>query len=110
MCAITGYTALLDPRRRGVTLTAFVSVSLTSQARRAAFLGLVARTPQILECHHIAGDDDFLLKVRCRDTAELEALLTSKLKGRGGAARSRTVIVLSSEKESHAVPLSPENA
>lgn len=102
---ITGYAALLDARAIGVELTAFISVSLTSHIRRSAFLALVARSPEILECHHIAGDEDFLLKVRCRGTAELEALLTRKLKGAAGVARSRTVIVLSSEKETHAIPL-----
>ena len=102
---ITGYSALVDPARVGVTLTAFVSVSLTTHARRAAFLGVVARTPEILECHHVAGDEDFLLKVRCRDTADLEALLTKKLKASAAVARTRTVIVLSSEKESYAVPV-----
>ena len=102
---VAGYTALVDARALGVDLTAFVSVSLSSHARRTAFLAMVARTAEILECHHIAGDEDFLLKVRCRGTGDLETLLTRKLKGSGAIARSRTVVVLSTEKETHAVPL-----
>src|SRR6185503_14384638 len=69
---VAGYTALVDARALGVDLTAFVSVSLSSHARRTAFLAMVARTTEILECHHIAGDEDFLLKVRCRGTGDLE--------------------------------------
>jgi|SRR4051812_3022146 Lrp/AsnC family leucine-responsive transcriptional regulator len=107
---ITGYAALLNPDTVGVGLTAFVSVSVASHSRRAAFLKLAGRTPEILECHHTAGDDDFLLKVRCRGTAELETLLTTTLKGAGGVARTRTVIVLSTEKETHALPLSGVDA
>jgi len=102
---VAGYTALLDAGSLGVDLTAFVSVSLSSHARRTAFLALIGRTPEILECHHIAGDEDFLLKVRCRGMGDLETLLTRKLKASGAVARSRTVVVLSTEKETHAVPL-----
>ena len=53
----------------------------------------------------MAGDDDYLLKVRCRDTAELEELVSVRIKGLAGVARSRTTIVLSTVKETPVPPL-----
>ena len=103
---ITRYTAIVDHASLGTSLTAFIAVTLERHSHRAAFLKLVARLPQVLECHHTAGDDDFLLKVRCRGTDELETLLTERLKhGPTAVARTRTVIVLRTEKETLEVPL-----
>ena len=60
--------------------------------------------PLIQECHHVAGDDDFLLKVRARSLAELESVLADELKGRLGIARTRTTIVLGTAKETTRLP------
>src|SRR4051812_29247597 len=67
---ILGYRAIVNPEALGLPLLAFVHVTLASSAQRPAFLKGIARHEQIVECHHIAGDDDFLLKVRCRGTAD----------------------------------------
>jgi Lrp/AsnC family leucine-responsive transcriptional regulator len=56
--------------------------------------------PGVLECHHVAGDDDYLLKVRCDNTLELDELLSNQLKQKLGVARTRTVIALATAKES----------
>ncbi|WOD37778.1 Lrp/AsnC ligand binding domain-containing protein [Nodosilinea sp. E11] len=55
-------------------------------------------TAEILECHHVTGDDD-LLKVRCRHTHALESLITDRLKAIAGVVKTRTLIVLSTVKE-----------
>jgi Lrp/AsnC family transcriptional regulator, leucine-responsive regulatory protein len=102
---IRGYTAVVDPQAVGVGLAAFVAVSLERPKDRARFLALVASLPEIQDCHHVAGDDDFLLKIRCRDTADLERLLTHELKGLTGVARTRTTVVLSTVKETLVVPI-----
>jgi len=102
---IRGYTAVVDPQAVGAGLAAFVAVTLERPRDRASFLALVAALPEIQECHHVAGDDDFLLKLRCRDTADLERILTHELKGLTGVARTRTTVVLSTVKETLAVPL-----
>src|SRR4051794_24025968 len=60
---IRGYAALVDPEAVGSSLSAFVAVTLERPSDRAAFLALVQRLPEIQECHHVAGDDDYLLKV-----------------------------------------------
>ena len=102
---IRGYAALIDPASVGRPLTAYISVSLASHRNRAAFLRAIAKMEQIAECHHVAGDDDYLLKVRCRGTQDLDHLLAKELKEKLGVARTRTTIVLSTAKESVRVPI-----
>src|SRR5215472_15838285 len=103
---IRGYAAVVDPESVGVGLAAFVAVTLERPKDRARFLTLVASLPEVQECHHVAGDDDYLLKIRCRDTGDLERLLTHELKGLTGVARTRTTVVLRTVKETLALPLS----
>ena len=102
---IRGYAALMDPALVGYPLTAYVSVSLASHRNRAAFLRAISKMDQVAECHHVAGDDDYLLKVRCRGTQDLDYLLATQLKDKLGVARTRTTIVLSTAKESVRVPI-----
>jgi len=102
---IRGYAALVDPALVGHPLTAYVSVSLASHRNRAAFLRAISKLDQVAECHHVAGDDDYLLKVRCRGTQDLDHLLATQLKDTLGVARTRTTIVLSTAKESVRVPV-----
>ena len=102
---ITGYAALLDPTAAGYPLTAFIFVTLANSRNRAAFLRAIAKMEQVSECHHIAGDDDYLLKVRCRTTAGLDHLLAKELKDKLGIARTRTTIVLATAKESVQIPI-----
>lgn len=102
---IRGYAALVDPEAVGAGLTAFVSVTLERPGNRAAFLRRVARLTAIQECHHVAGDYDYLLKVRCAGTGDLDRILTDELKGVPGVVRTRTTVVLRTLKESVIVPL-----
>ncbi len=105
---IRGYAALLDPESVGARLTAFVAVTLEHPKYRRAFLGRVDALPEVQECHHVAGDDDYLLKVRCSGTAHLDRVLSDELKGVPGVLRTRTTIVLGTTKETTVVPL-PED-
>jgi Lrp/AsnC family transcriptional regulator, leucine-responsive regulatory protein len=106
---IRGVSALVDPDAAGFPVLAFVAVTLVAQGARAGFLDAIRRHDLIQECHHVAGDDDFLLKVRCRGLAELERLLADELKGRLGIARTRTAIVLGTAKETVRLPVGPDS-
>lgn len=66
---ITGFRAVIDPAALGQEHVAFVEVKLTDTTERAlkAFDAAVRRTPEIEQCHMIAGAFDYLLKVRTRD-------------------------------------------
>jgi Lrp/AsnC family transcriptional regulator, leucine-responsive regulatory protein len=107
---IRGFAALPDPDAAGFPVLAFVSVTLASQNARTPFLKAVRAHPLIQECHHVAGDDDFLLKVRCRGMRDLDPLLSDELKGRLGVARTRTTIVLGTVKETVALPVDDDGA
>jgi Lrp/AsnC family transcriptional regulator, leucine-responsive regulatory protein len=102
---IRGYAALLDPEAVGAHLTAFVAVTLEHPKHRRAFLKCVGSLAEVQECHHIAGDDDYLLKVRCSDTGHLDRVLSEELKGIPGVMRTRTTIVLGTVKETTVLPL-----
>ena len=102
---IRGYAALLDPDAVGARLTAFVAVTLERPAARGAFLARVATLPEVQECHHVAGDDDYLLKVRCTGAADLDRVLSDELKGVPGVGRTRTTVVLRTEKDTPVLPL-----
>jgi len=106
---ITGYAALLDAASLGYPLTAFIFVTLANSRHRGAFLRAIAKMDQVSECHHIAGDDDYLLKVRCRTTADLDRLLARELKDKLGVRRTRTTIVLATAKESVRIPIADED-
>lgn len=101
---IRGYAALVAPGPAGFPLTAFVSVTLETPHHRRAFLARVASLHEVQECHHVTGDDDYLLKIRSRGPADLDRLLTEQLKGGPGVLRTRTLVVLRSEKESVRFP------
>ena len=107
---IRGYAALVDPASVGYPLTAYVSVTLASHLKRAAFLRAIDKMEQVAECHHVAGDDDYLLKVRCRGTQDLDHFLATELKDKLGVAKTRTTIVLSTAKESVRVPVLAEDS
>jgi Lrp/AsnC family transcriptional regulator, leucine-responsive regulatory protein len=102
---IRGYAALLDPAAVGARLTAFVAVTLEHPKYRRAFLQRVDSLAEVQECHHVAGDDDYLLKVRCSDTAHLDRVLSEELKDVPGVLRTRTTIVLGTAKETTMLPL-----
>ena len=102
---IKGYAALIDPDAVGYELTAFVAVTLERPRDRVAFLSLVDALAEVQECHHMAGEDDYLLKVRCRTVRDLERIVSEQIKNVPGVVRTRTTIVLSTLKETPAVPL-----
>ena len=102
---ITGYHAQIDPAKVGLALTAFIKITLENPSSRPDFLKLVHARPEIQACHHIAGDYDYLLFVRCRDTFALESLLTDHIKAVPGIVRTNTTIVLSTVKETAVLPI-----
>ena len=102
---VRGYAALVNGSQVGAHMTALVAVTMATPTARVGFLRLVHDIVEIQECHHTAGEDDYLLKVRCGGTAELERLVSDVLKGVPGVARTRTTVVLSTVNESVVVPL-----
>jgi Lrp/AsnC family leucine-responsive transcriptional regulator len=107
---IRGYAALVDPEAVGLSVAAFVAVTLERPEHRAGFLDAVGGMPEVQECHHVAGEDDYLLKVRCEAMRDLERLVSEGVKGLSGVTRTRTSVVLSTQKETPVLPVRPDGA
>ena len=103
---IKGYFAAVDPEAAGCAMAALISVSLSTSEARAHFLSSIQGFPEVLECHHVAGDEDYILKVRCRTTRDLERLISHDLKSIAGVSRTRTTVILSTIKETSILPIS----
>jgi Lrp/AsnC family transcriptional regulator, leucine-responsive regulatory protein len=97
---IRGYQAIVDHEKLGKPLMAFIRVT---QAGRSVGddeqqIGALIADPDILEIHHVAGEDCFILKVRAADPRGIEALL-KRLRTRLHVDRTITMIVLSTVKD-----------
>jgi Lrp/AsnC family leucine-responsive transcriptional regulator len=102
---IKGYHALLDGKKVGKDITAFIGVSIGNQRDIDKFATQMLRNPDVLECHHITGDESFILKVKSANTTSLERLL-GEIRSVEGVTRTVTRVVLSTAKESQMFDLS----
>ena len=92
---IRGFVALIDPAMGGRTLEALVGITLRPGVDSDQFATEAAQLQPVIEVLHLTGAPDYLLRVACRDTAELDALLRT-LRNNHGAADTDTTIVLRS--------------
>ena len=90
---IRGFVALVDPAAGGRTLQALVGVTLARGTDSDEFANAAARLDSVTEVLHLTGAPDYQLRVACRDTAELDALLRI-LRLKLGATDTDTTIVL----------------
>lgn len=100
---IQGYFASIDPKEVGFGLIAFVFVR-TNECGDGTD-ELLAKIPEVLEVHDVAGEDSYLLKVRAADPEDLARLLRVKLKAIPTVVTTRTTVVLQTIKETTALPL-----
>src|SRR5467141_4352445 len=91
---IRGYVALLDERKLGHDITAFVEIFIEHPKFESGFIEAVGGLDEVLECHHITGEFSLLLKVRVKDMAAFRRLLIEKLNTVRGVRQTRTLIVL----------------
>ncbi len=103
--AIRGYAALIDPAVVGQRMLAFVSVQTADLPGEERIARTLARMPEVLEVHHVAGEDCFLVKLRARDAEHIGELLKKKIGRIAGVRATRTTIVLGTEKESPILPM-----
>lgn len=104
---IQRYVALLDQRRLGLTVTAYVSVRMHTQPDREAheFHERVAAEPHIVECHAMSGAFDFVMKVVARDMDHFGALCMQQILRYPGVAHVESSFSLHTVKSSHALPI-----
>lgn len=104
---IARYMAVLDSEKLGYHITCFMQVGFQwhRPEQFEAFLEAMRNMPEVLECHKITGEYDYLIKVLVKDTHELEAFHNNKLTRIPGVARTLSHIVLSGVKTGGAVPI-----
>ncbi len=95
---IRGYAAIVDPEAVGLPLTAFISVKPFDPSAPDDIAERLAEVPEIEACHSVAGDENYILKVRVATPLQLENLL-SRLRSLAGVS-TRTTVVLSTPYES----------
>jgi len=104
---IAGHAALLDPAAVGLGVTAFAHVSLERHGRSQsdAFETAIAELPEVLDCHSVSGDADYLLRIVAQDLPAFSELMTKRVLRLPGVARITTNIALQKLKQTHVLPL-----
>ncbi len=97
---ITGYTATLDRAALGLANEFFVEVSLATQTEEAfeRFEKAVQRVPEILECHLMSGQFDYLLRIAASDAADYERIHRSHISRLPGVQRIQSALALRTVK------------
>jgi len=104
---IRGYTALLEPDLVEAGLLVFVEINLerTSPDAFRDFREKAGKLPEVLDCHLVSGNFDYLIKARVKDMQEYRALLGEKILSLPGVSGSRSYVVMEQVKETTRLPL-----
>ncbi|QIE45132.1 Lrp/AsnC family transcriptional regulator [Pseudohalocynthiibacter aestuariivivens] len=98
---IEGYGARLNREALGLEIQVFIEVRLASQRQEeiSAFEAAIARMPEILECHLVSGELDYLMRVAARNTSDYAELYRTRLSQIPGVSQLKTLMSLSTVKE-----------
>ena len=104
---IRQYAAVMNREKTGYDLLCFIHVSLQMHQLEQVekFREATRQMPEVLECHHITGEYDYLLKVALRNRKDLERFLVDRLTPLPGVGRIHTSLVLTEVKATMALPL-----
>ncbi len=98
---IRQYVALVEPRFLGKEVFALVSITLAMHQLQSIddFTQQILDLKEVLECHHVTGEDDFVLKIAVKNISAYEDLVLHKLTRIPGVSKMKTSIVLSTFKQ-----------
>lgn len=96
---VRGYTAQIDPHVLDRGMLAFVAVRAEEPPGDDSVARTLADVPDVLEVHHVAGEDCYMVKIRARDAEHLGQLLRTRFARIPGVRSTRTTIVLETVKE-----------
>jgi Lrp/AsnC family leucine-responsive transcriptional regulator len=103
---ISGYHAKVDAKRLHFDITAFIRVSVESSENYGTFIDAAYAMEEVLELHSVTGEGSHVMKVRTKNTTALERFL-SRVQSIPGVTGTTTSIVLSTFKETQAIPAQP---
>ena len=107
---VRGYHAEVDPKAAELGQLAFMFIRSNDRPGAVGTAAQLSEIPEILELHHVAGEDCFLAKVRVRDAESLGRLLRERLSGIETITSTRTTMVLETVKETVELPLQAADA
>lgn len=99
---IEQYTVIINAKKLNRNLTVIMFVSLESPKYTNNFLEAIQKDDEIIECHYLAGDYDYSLKIITQNTETLEKIL-NKIKGMNGIIKTKTTVTLSTIKNNYSV-------
>ncbi len=104
---ITGYYARVDPVQLGAALLVFVEITLDHKNGNMfeKFRREVMKVPEVLECHLVSGDFDYLIKARIGEMADYRKILGNVLLQLPGAVQSKSYVVMEEVKETLTIPI-----
>lgn len=109
---IVGYKAELDPEKLGYSIVVFAMVSLSLHQEQPIenFLEAIAPVPEVIDCYHVSGDYDFLLKIVAQDMHDYERILRDKLSSIKAIGKIHSCFVLRANKHNSEIPIpSPDD-
>jgi Lrp/AsnC family leucine-responsive transcriptional regulator len=104
---ITGYYARVNPEAVGINLLVFVEITLHHKSAKTfeQFRHEVLLIPEVMECHLVSGDFDYLIKARIREMSEYRKLLGDMLLQLPNAVQSKSYVVMEQIKETLELPM-----
>ena len=104
---ILGYFARVDPAQLGASLLVFVEITLDHKNGNMfeKFRREVMKVPEVLECHLVSGDFDYLIKARIGEMADYRKILGNVLLQLPGATQSKSYVVMEEVKETLSIPI-----
>lgn len=104
---IESYHAQIDREKVGLGVMTFVQVTLSGhrKAITETFVQTIESVPEIIECHHVTGSCDFLLKVIARDIASYQKLIMDTINEIEVVASTQTMVILSTFKNTKVLPI-----
>lgn len=104
---IKSYHATIDPSAVGVGVSTFVMVSLKGHNKEniEKFMKAVRKIDEIVECHHVTGSADFILKIVSTDIPSYQVLMLEKVSNIEVVDNMQSMVILSTFKDSKVIPI-----
>lgn len=104
---IRSYHAVVDPASVGLGVSTFVMATLKGHNKEniAKFVNAIAEIKEIVECHHVTGSADFILKIVCTDIPSYQNLMLEKVTNIEVVDNLQSMVILSTLKDTKQIPI-----
>lgn len=106
---IKSYHAVVSPASIGLGVSTFVMVSLKGHNKEniVRFTKAISEIPEVVECHHVTGQADFILRIVSTDIPSYQNLMLDKVTNIDMVDNMQSMVILSTFKDSHVLPITP---